>query len=740
MQKVSKEYRASMQSSLRERAYIMVSFGLVNQEAQAKAKIDEGDFAYFSNKDNIFVEHSDELTYATLEENFTRVDGTMLFLPRENSSSVYYDTGLIGRELVSNAQYELTIQLHTDPLDFRGLTINFGENYPVDFDVVASTGQTVEFRDNDTGEWSTEEVLFNTSYVRLIFYRMKNPDSRLRVYSIRFGYGLVYYNDSVMSSQLDSYVSPIGADVPQIDFSVTLKNYDKYFNVDNPKSAINFLETGQEMDIYYGYQLPDSEEIEWIRGNHLFCSEWESDDYTATIRCQDIFRSMDAEYYKGDYNANGVSFYDLALAVLTDAGEENYYIDPRLKHLYSKNPIPRVKHKEALQIIANACRCTLTQTRTGNIQIKSNFKPEASIATNAETTYSNVANVLSDTEKQEYASFAENYTTANGGMYFLPRNQGQASLYTGYVSSAQSDENCEFDTNPTITVTQEAACMYYGLKLVFGNALPGSFTIRTYNNSTLVEEYEYTDEITKTTVILHDFDDFDVMTIEFTSTAEPYNRIVLNYFAFGDITNFTMRRQDMTSSPKAIKQELIKEIIVPCYNYQRGTQQDTLASEEITVTAGSTETFFVGEPSHNFSALLNNSSSGVSIVDSGAYYVTLAFSVTGSYRLEILGYRYKITERYAIVSLNDRGKSVKWENPLISDIDLANDLAEWLGEYYESGIEYEYDNRGFPELDVNDIIYQENEFHDGMKVNVYRNTLTFNQSFGGKLVARRQGG
>ena len=229
MQKVSKEYRASMQSSLRERAYIMVSFGLVNQEAQAKAKIDEGDFAYFSNKDNIFVEHSDELTYATLEENFTRVDGTMLFLPRENSSSVYYDTGLIGRELVSNAQYELTIQLHTDPLDFRGLTINFGENYPVDFDVVASTGQVVEFRDNDTGEWSTEEALFNTSYVKLIFYRMKNPESRLRVYSIRFGYGLVYYNDSVMSSQLDSYVSPIGADVPQIDFSVKLKNYDKYF-------------------------------------------------------------------------------------------------------------------------------------------------------------------------------------------------------------------------------------------------------------------------------------------------------------------------------------------------------------------------------------------------------------------------------------------------------------------------------------------------------------------------------
>ena len=165
-----------------------------------------------------------------------------------------------------------------------------------------------------------------------------------------------------MSSSLESYVSPIGADIPQIDFSVTLKNYDKYFNVDNPKSAINFLETGQEMDIYYGYQLPNSDEIEWVRGNHLLCSEWESDDYTATIRCQDVFRNMDTEYYKGLYAPNGKSYYDLAIEVLKAAGEKDYYVDPRLKKLYTKNPIPRVSCKEALQIIANACRCVLSQS------------------------------------------------------------------------------------------------------------------------------------------------------------------------------------------------------------------------------------------------------------------------------------------------------------------------------------------------------------------------------------------
>lgn len=740
MQKVSKAYKESMKSSLRERAYIMLSFGLVNQEAQAKARIAPGDFAYFSNAANLFSEKSDDMVYATLEEDFTKVDGSMLFLPRRNSSDTYYDTGLVGGTLLSEAQYELTINLNTGATDFKGITINFGENYPVDFDMVSSSGQTIEFRDNTLAEFTSEEVLENTTYVKLIFYRMKNPQSRLRIYSIRFGYGLVYYNDSVMSSSLDSYISPIGADVPQIDFSVQLKNYDHYFNVDNPKSAINFLETGQEMEIFYGYQLPDSEEIEWVRGNHLLCSEWESDDYTATIRCQDIFRNMDSEYYKGTYTSAGRSYFDLAKEILTDAGLSDYYIDPRLKKLYTKNPLPRVQHKEALQIIANACRCVLSQTRFGSVQIKSSFNPEAAASSNGETAYSQVGNILNDSVKDEYASLAGNYTVANSGMYFLPRNVSGNVLNTGYVSSAISDENGEFDTNPVVTIVQEAACMYYGVKFVFGHALPAAITIRTYNNGSLVEEYEVEDEITKTLVILHDFDDFDTMKIEFTKTAEPHNRIVLNHFSFGDVTDFTMTRTDMTSSPKAIKQELIKEVIVPCYSYQNGTLEESLVSEEIEVVNGQVETFFIGEPSYNFRATLDEGSSGVSIVASGNYYVTLKFSKTGTFRLEVFGYRYKIVERYAIKTLHSRGKTIKWENPLISDMTMATDLAEWLGEYYTAGIEYEYNTRGNPEIDANDIVYQENEFHKDMKVTIYRQTLNFNQSFSGKVTARRIGG
>lgn len=740
MQKVSKAYKESMKSSLRERAYIMISFGLVNQEAQAKATVDNGSYAYYSNKDNIFGEHIDDTVYATLEEEFTKVDGSMFFLPRATEGGRYYDTGIVSDKLVSEARCEVVISLNTIATDFKGLTINFGENYPVDFDIVGSTGQTIEFRGNTKSKWSTEEVLENTTYIKLVFYKMKNPQSRLRIYSIMFGYGLVYYNDSVMSSALDSYVSPIGADVPQFDFSVTLKNYDHYFNVDNPNSAINYLETGQEMDIMYGYQTPGSDTIEWIQGNHLWCSEWESDDNTATIRCQDIFRNMDGEYVKGLYSATGKSYYVLAEEILKNAGISEYYIDPRLKKLYSNNPIPRVKYKEALQIIANACRCVLTQSRDGKVQIKSNFMPSASIATNGEETYSNAANVLTDTPKVEYATLAGNYTPTDGTMFFLPRN-GKAALTTGYVSKEISGANGTFTKNPIVTITMEAIRAYYGLKLVFGTALPAAFTIRTYKGGEPVNEYPVEkDEINTTSIILRDFDDFDVMKIEFTKTAEPYNRIVLNYFSLSDVVDFTMNRRDMTSSPKAIKQELIKEVIVPCYTYQENNREENLVYEDIDVVAGEVETYYIQDPSYGYKVKLDEVEGKATVVAWGNYFVTIKFNVTGSFKLEVQGYRYKIVEKYATVSLNARGKTVKWKNPLISNTTMANELAAWLADYYTAGIEYEYDTRGNPELDATDIVYQENKFHDGMRVNIYRHTVNFKQAFSGRVTARRIGG
>ena len=64
MQKVSNEYKASMKSSLRERSYMMISFGLVNQEAQANATVMGNNFAYYSKQTGLFGQRKEDTVYA----------------------------------------------------------------------------------------------------------------------------------------------------------------------------------------------------------------------------------------------------------------------------------------------------------------------------------------------------------------------------------------------------------------------------------------------------------------------------------------------------------------------------------------------------------------------------------------------------------------------------------------------------------------------------------------------------
>lgn len=734
MQKVSNEYKISMKNSLRERSYMMISFGLFNQEAQTNAEVKNGETTYFSDPQDIFSK-SDVYDYATLEENFTRVDGEMLFLPKEKEGNIYYNNGLVSKEVVGEDGYVLLIHLNMPADDIKGLTIDFGNVFPTDFDIETSNGKIVHIADNTETIFTTQDVFENTDYFKFTFCKMSSPNCRLRIRLIQFGYGLVFYNDKIYDSTLETYISPICESVPQFDFSVTLNNIDKYFNVDNPNSAINFIETGQQMEVWYGYKV--SSRIEWIKGAKLLCSEWESDDNSATIKCQDIYRNMDNEYFKGMYRSEGISYYDLAALVFEDAGIEEYYIDPYLKKVKTTNPLPRVKHKEALQIISNACRCVLTLDRNGKPHIESSFKPGYVITSNGEAAYSHLQNIKESEPKQEYATLSFNYTTVDAEMFFLPHDVSAANLYTGYISAEISDENGMFAHNPIISITQESACMYYGVRLIFGQSLPYKIIFRTYNAGQLVESYNVTEGIVKDFVVQHEFFDFDVMEIEFAGTKDPYNRIVLNYFSFGNMTDFKLERQDMTSSPKSIKQELVKEIRVPYYAYQPETAEEVFVNEEIDVTENEVETFFLDNPIYNCNAVFGESEENVEIVSVGTYYVTVKFRTTGKYTLSISGHRYSIVTRYAVEELNERGKNITWNNPLVSDADTAQKLAEWLGEYYSAGVEYEYDTRGNPELDVGDIIFQDNDYRTNMKVSLYRSTLKFGGSLSGRVTTRR---
>ena len=122
------------------------------------------------------------------------------------------------------------------------------------------------------------------------------------------------------------------------------------------------------------------------------------------------------------YRENGISLYDLAVDVFTDAHieETDYFIDPYLKNEIVYNPMPVVSHREALQIIANAGRCTLSIDRDEKIHIQSSFVPKDTLSVNNKTDFSMIKDLTKDIEKQDYAMCSLDYSAVDDTMYFLP--------------------------------------------------------------------------------------------------------------------------------------------------------------------------------------------------------------------------------------------------------------------------------------------------------------------------------
>lgn len=421
MYNVSQAYKESMKQPVINHSYMKVMLGLINQEAQMSAQVkNQSQYTAYSEFPTLFTKNDIGNMYATYERDFWKADGSMYFLPR--SPTNYRQNGLITEDLfTSNLLIEFSFGYGAS--DIRGLTVQFGHNYPTQFTVITSDGTEYQF-ENDSDKFETDQVFENTDSITLRIEAMSVQNNRVRIYYVKFGLGLEYDNEWIMSTDSSSVLSAINEDLPEVNFSVTLKNDDQRFNVDNPSSEINFLESGQNLSVSYGYEMDDGS-IEWMQFHSLMVSEWSADDTQATIKAVDRFKYMSATYYKGVYYEDGISLYDLAELVLEDAGIESadYYLDSYLQKVIVHNPLPNVTHKEALQIIANAGRCIMDYDRYGRIRIYSAFIPEYTVSANGEEYYSNVENVLADTEKIHYASYSQDFWKADGSMYFLPRNE-----------------------------------------------------------------------------------------------------------------------------------------------------------------------------------------------------------------------------------------------------------------------------------------------------------------------------
>lgn len=763
MRLVSAAYKESMKQPLRNRGYMRVVFDSYNIGVQKGGTITGSYINPHSDYPNLFKNGTDDFVYAYLEKDFIKIDGMRYFVPTDSSVEYLEKSLMIDYMTYIEAAYRFTVSFD-DNVYCNHLVFNFGDNYPVDFDITDSNGDVYEVRDNDQRILEIEHEFVNINKLNFKVTRMKNSGNRFRLYLFQIVINTDYENDKILDSSLNYKISPVNEVLPTADFSVKLNNEDHAFDIDDPKSVLNYFDSETNVNVYYGYDI-DENTIEWIHGGSLFCNDFTVDHDSATITARDEYQNRDKEYYEG--SVGSISLYDLAEKVLARLGVTDYTLAPELRTIYTTNPLPRMSCREALQLIANMGKKKLLLTREGGLKIGDEF---FLTFTSYDDYFGKLNSVIYDTEKVIYSLLDNNVIKVDGTRLFTPTNSSEY-LETGFVSNDFSGEDGYFvrindnvevvenslnnhiavlehilqtnayDSNaaPSMGISISEVSAVKSIIINFGATICNIVKVTAYIDWDKVDEVIITDNDSELLEVPFTNNLMNRISIQFIKTAESEQRVYVDSVQLVSGNDYTMTQNDMLSHPSFTKFAKIKDITVSYYFYQLGDNEDKLSEEEIYVeNINDVFRFYMTEPCSQYR--LTVSSGTASIQAYGNYYIDVKFSGTGTKTLTIYGKKYTVTERKHIKNLNDRGESVTWENPLVNSQEKAEELADWLADYYTLLGTYEYETRGDPALDVNDIVYQEHYTGKKLRTLITEIGLNFNGAFSGNVNVLRLGG
>lgn len=566
MHQVSSSYKKAMKEQIRDRAYMRVGLGAINLEAQDSCNADDNNFAYWSNKENLFDGQYEDngVEYATFEENSFKADGSLRWLPREEE-----------KELCNNVY--VTTENTLEPIkiafdkayNIKGITLDFGRYYPTEFKLILSDNTEITYNNTESIFVSTD-VYNNTEYIIIQPVTMVGGEGRIRLYNALMGVGLTFGNKEIENAEFKEFCAEISDEIPSTDFTCAVLDEYNHFNIDSRESFINFLEIGQEVKVSIGQTL-ENESVEWLDVATLELAEWSSTRGHFKFKAKDIFSSRNSEYTLSNRIYDRTAYQE-AQQILEDMGlsAEQYNIDTYLATITLHNPLTG-NHKECLQTLCNACRCIFFQNSDGKVYIKANFalvvEPEdIQVTANHESTWSN-ADAVKIGATDQYADFTYNTFKADGSLHFLP-NDNIGTLDTGYVTDVIADENGDLEENdyPTLSMQFEAGYTYYGMLIKFGGNPPPEMRVKTYLGNELVENIVFAD-LENDNYLYYEFQRFDKVEFIFEK-GYTHNRVLVNQIAFGDYNDFNLTLHDMYNEPYGIREQTIKDLSIKISTYE----------------------------------------------------------------------------------------------------------------------------------------------------------------------------
>ena len=379
MKVVSDKLKEVMNQNIRPISQFQASLEMRDRSVESDATVITSDATHFST--SVF-DNAHEGDYAAFEKDFFRVGSNQRILPDTN----YMKNGYVSSVLCdSNGVFQeipvIDISL-TTAQGFVGMTYEFAYAYPTEIRVTYYLNGKQQGRfiscPTDVTFVDAENRLSEFDRITFEFLKMSEPNRRLRITRMSFGYEKKFNMGDILSVNHNLSIDPISSSLPYEKLTLKVNNLDKDYNPDNPHGLWVYFTNGQQLSIRYGVEVDG--EVEWVDAGKLYLSDAPTvDANSASFEAVDTISTLTHEYNKGLWRENGITLYDLAVNVLDDAGVTKFVLPDSLKDITTFAPLPILPHRECLQMIANASECVLHTDIQGAVVIENQIHEETPI-------------------------------------------------------------------------------------------------------------------------------------------------------------------------------------------------------------------------------------------------------------------------------------------------------------------------------------------------------------------------
>lgn len=194
-------------------------------------------------------------------------------------------------------------------------------------------------------------------------------------------------------------------------------------------------------------------------------------------------------------------------------------------------------------------------------------------------------------------------------------------------------------------------------------------------------------------------------------------------------TDFRFTFENMITVPSVSKLPPLKRIVSAYYDYAEGTVSETISEVQLDV-ATPTEFYLEHDPATETSLVVD----GTLVISGTPEYYTEGCIVTlnGIGKVTITGKKLVIKENGVNKQVNSDGEDCDVRNQLITDADTIFGYMTWSAEMLAFKNEYSFENRGFPELDMADLVSLQTLYADNLQVVVVNNEIDYSGAISSK--------